>query len=57
MGFTYDQYITQTTFDDTTKEERDRLLLEGILLSEEQIEKYGQYFTELSYGDVPYFQR
>ena len=55
MGFTYDQYITQTTFDDTTKEERDRLLLEGILLSEEQIEKYGQYFTELSYGDVPYF--
>lgn len=55
MGFTYDQYITQQTFDDNVVEERDRLLLEGILLSEEQIEKYGDMYTELTYEDIPYF--
>ncbi len=55
MGFTYDQYITQKTFDDTSEDDRDRLLLEGILLSEEQIKKYGSYYTELASDDVPYF--
>ncbi|MBQ4153058.1 MAG: YfhO family protein, partial [Oscillospiraceae bacterium] len=55
MGFTYDQYITRETFGWQTLEERDRLLLEAILLSEEQIEKYGSYYTELAYEDVPYF--
>lgn len=55
MGFTYDQYITQTTYDDTSQDDRDRLLLEGILLSDDQIAKYGTYFTELTYDQVPYF--
>lgn len=55
MGFTYDQYITQELFDDYTTEQRDRLLLEGILLSEEQIEKYGSYYTQLTYSELPHF--
>lgn len=55
MGFTYDQYITRQTFDDISEEDRDRLLLDGILLDGEQILKYGSYYTELPYDDVPFF--
>ncbi len=55
MGFTYDKYITQETFDWQTVNDRDRLLLEGILLNDEQIAKYGSYYTKLAYGEIPYY--
>lgn len=55
MGFTYDKYITEDTFEMESNDDRDRLLLEGILLTEEQVDKYGSYYTELVFEDVPYF--
>lgn len=52
MGFTYDHYITKNTFEGCEKEKRDRILLKGIYLDEEQIEKYGGMLTELTTNDT-----
>lgn len=52
MGFTYDHYIDQNTFEGCEKEKRDRLLLKGIYLNEEQIEKYGGMLSELTTDDT-----
>ena len=41
IGFTYDYYITKEQFEDVYKASRAQVLMRAILLSEEQIEKYG----------------
>ena len=47
MGFVYDYYITQKQFDAVHSDSRSNLLLRGILLSDEQIEKYGDILEPL----------
>jgi uncharacterized membrane protein YfhO len=53
MGFTYPYYITQKTFDDYPETMRDRLLLKAVLLSDEQIAKYGGLLEELPQEEMP----
>jgi hypothetical protein len=48
MGFTFDSYLTQAQF--TSSTQKDRLLLKGILLSDDQIKKYSQYLDPISYS-------
>lgn len=45
MGFTYDYYVNQDILDEMTTQDACGLLLRAIALSEEDIEKYGQYLT------------
>ena len=55
MGFTYDKYITQADFDETSKGERSNILLKGILLDDSQIDKYGHMYERLEtpqYSDM-----
>lgn len=40
FGFTYDYYITEQQYEDVSQSSRHLLLLKGIVLSDEQIEKY-----------------
>lgn len=55
MGFTYDSYITRTQFDNTNEKEREKLLLHSILLSDEQIKKYGDYYSQVNDYETGYF--
>lgn len=47
MGYSYDYYLTDREFNGTAKSNRDNILLRAVYLSEEQIEKYGEYISEL----------
>jgi len=42
VGFTYDTYVTEGQFEAVSEDNRSRLLLKGILLTEEQIAEYGR---------------
>lgn len=46
-GFSYDYYMDYDFCDDYGKNLRSNLMLKAILLDDEQIEKYGQYMTNL----------
>lgn len=57
-GFSYDYYMTEEFCDSYTDTNRPAVMLKAILLSDEQIEKYGYMFEDLSqietdgyYGD------
>lgn len=47
-GFTYDHYISYEECDTYGKEYRANMMLKGILLNSEQIEKYSDILTDLS---------
>ena len=47
MGFTYDYYVTEATYESSIKSLRSNLLLRALVLEDEDVEKYGQYLTEL----------
>ena len=47
MGFCYDYYISQTDYDAASPENRELMLLKGIVLNEAQIEKYSHLLTRL----------
>ena len=47
-GFSYDYYMTQEYCEGYSKENRTALMLKAILLSDEQIEKYGYMFEKLN---------
>lgn len=49
MGFTYDQYVTQDEYEECTQSHREQLMLKAIVLSDEQVEKYGYLYQ---HGDV-----
>ena len=53
IGFTFDNYLTQNDFDTASQDNRDRLLLKGLLLSDKQIKKYGNYFSHFSLNSYP----
>ena len=47
MGFTYDYYVTKTTYEASVKTLRSNLLLRALVLTDEDVKAYGQYLTEL----------
>lgn len=56
MGFTYDQFITENQLEACPESQKDRLLLKGLLLSDEDYEKYNYLMPSLttnqSYSDL-----
>ena len=48
MGFTYDYYVTEATYETSIKTLRSNLLLRALVLEDEDVKAYGQYLTELS---------
>ena len=47
MGFTYDYYITEESYETTVKNTRANLLMRALVLSEEDAETYGKYLEKL----------
>lgn len=47
MGFTYDYYVTDATYETSIKTLRSNLLLRALVLEDEDVKAYGQYLTEL----------
>jgi len=47
MGFTYDYYITEASYETTVKNTRANLLMRALVLSEEDAEAYGKYLEKL----------
>ena len=47
MGFTYDYYITEESYETTIKNTRANLLMRALVLSEEDAEAYGKYLDKL----------
>ena len=47
MGFTYDYYVTEATYEASVKTLRSNLLLRALVLEDEDVEKYSSYLTEL----------
>ena len=47
MGFTYDYYITEESYETTVKNTRANLLMRALVLSEEDAEAYGKYLEKL----------
>ncbi len=56
MGYTFDQYITETEYYDLDESSREKLLVKAIILTDEQADKYGKYYTHLDtvYNDYSY---
>ena len=48
MGFTYDYYVTEATYQTSIKTLRSNLLMRALVLTDEDVAQYGQYLTELS---------
>ena len=55
-GFTYDFYMTQEYLDTFHKEERAEMMLKALLLTDEQIKKYGGQLQDVSQQGVNYKQ-
>ena len=47
MGFTYNYYVTEATYEASIKTLRSNLLLRALVLEDEDVEKYSSYLTEL----------
>lgn len=47
MGFTYDYYVTEATYETSIKTLRSNLLMRALVLEDEDAKAYGQYLTEL----------
>ena len=47
MGFTYDYYVTEATYEASIKTLRSNLLLRALVLEDEDVAQYGKYLTEL----------
>lgn len=47
MGFTYDYYVTEATYETSIKTLRSNLLLRALVLEDEDAAQYGKYLTEL----------
>ena len=47
MGFTYDYYITEATYQTSIKTLRSNLLMRALVLTDEDVAQYGKYLTEL----------
>ena len=47
MGFTYDYYVTDATYETSIKTLRSNLLMRALVLTDEDVAQYGKYLTEL----------
>ena len=47
IGFTYDYYVTEATYQTSIKTLRSNLLMRALVLEDEDVAQYGQYLTEL----------
>ena len=47
MGFTYDYYVTEATYEASIKTLRSNLLMRALVLTDEDVAQYGKYLTEL----------
>ena len=47
MGFTYDYYVTEATYEASIKTLRSNLLMRALVLEDEDVAQYGQYLIEL----------
>ena len=47
MGFTYDYYVTEATYEASIKTLRSNLLMRTLVLEDEDVVQYGKYLTEL----------
>ena len=47
MGFTYDYYVTEATYETSIKTLRSNLLMRALVLTDEDVAQYGKYLTEL----------
>ena len=47
MGFTYDYYVTEATYQTSIKTLRSNLLMRALVLEDEDVKAYGQYLAEL----------
>ena len=47
MGFTYDYYLTEEEYEQTTRTTRSNLLMRALVLTEEDAQRYGSYLTHL----------
>ena len=47
MGFTYDYYVTEATYETSIKTLRSNLLMRALVLEDEDVKAYGQYLAEL----------
>lgn len=54
MGYTYTNYVNKEQFDNYSESSRDRLLLNSIYLTDEQIQKYGNLLTHTEDNELPY---
>ncbi len=48
MGFAYDNYITHEDFDEVFEGEKSKMLVHAVVLTSEQIEKYGTYLAPVN---------
>ena len=48
IGFTYDYYVTEATYETSIKTLRSNLLMRALVLTDEDVAQYGKYLTELS---------
>lgn len=47
MGFTYDYYVTEATYEASIKTLRSNLLLRALVLTDDDVAQYGKYLTEM----------
>lgn len=48
MGFTYDYYMTTDQADEISEKQRSNAMLKALILNDEQVKKYGKWFTNIS---------
>lgn len=51
MGFTFDTYISETAWESVATSQRTNLLMRALVLSEEQVERYGSWMQPLESGE------
>ena len=52
MGFTFDQYISEDVWDATAESQRCPLLIRALVLSDKQVEKYGDWMKPITSQDL-----
>ncbi len=53
MGYAYDTYTTKSVIDKTTETKRPNVMLEAVVLTDEQIEKFRSFMTEFDENTNP----
>ena len=53
MGIPYDSYVTEKSVENKTNAAKEKLLINSLILSDEQAEKYSGILTDNSSSDVP----